>query len=310
MLTDFLSCPIMDEYRNTIDSIVNIIGSRVPVLYGYQGQGYFVKWFLDKYCTPYEWTIVDDRDYIFDCQVLKPIELALGLIDINNTVLLICKELTSHVAEQIALMGYDISNREQVINVYDLFDAHTAFFSWLEHTKRLDLVKGKNIYNKLSYFRNYTSITERAVVNVEESFPKGLSVLDIGAGKGAAAIYFACCGRTVGLAEYDSELIEISKNNFAKLCLSGRWYSGDASLLGIELDAWDCFCLYNPFVGEPFKIFIDSLIASVARNRRTIYVAYGNPIEAFYLFKVGFELKKRILTDSSCRYWLLFEYSE
>lgn len=309
MLIDFLSHPIWKDYKYHIDNLINLIGSKKPVLFGYQGQGYFLKWFLDKYGGPYEWTIVDDRDYIFDCGVVKPIEISLGLVNVENSILLVNKENSPQVVEQINMMGYQIQKYGNVINVLSLFQANPAFFSWIESTRGLDILSEKVIYDNASSYRNYSSITERAAVNIEECFPPKMPVLDVGSGKGAAAIYFASCGRKVGLVEYNSGIFQISKDNFSKLGLDGVWYLGNASLLNEELDSWSCFCLYNPFVRDTFYKFIDALVSSIKRNPRHVYIAYGNPLEAHYIFKSGFKLKERILTDCSCRYWLLFEFS-
>lgn len=308
MLIDFLSHPIWKEYKEHIDNLIDFMGTKTPVLFGYQGQGYFLKWFLDKYSGPYEWIIVDNRDYIFDCGVVKPIEISLGLVNVENSILLVNKKHSPQVAEQINLMGYQNRKYGSVINTLSLFQANAAFFSWIESTRGLDILNEEVVYDKASTCRNYSSITERAVVSIEECFPPKMPVLDIGSGKGAAAIYFASCGRKVGLAEYNFRLFQISKDNFSKLGLDGIWYLGDASLLNEELDCWSCFCLFNPFVRDTFYKFIDALVSSIKRNPRHVYVAYGNPLEANYMFKVGFKLKERILTDSSCRYWLLFEF--
>lgn len=306
MLNEFLSFSCWKKYKEYLDTTVKFIGNRKPVLYGYQGQGYFLKWFLDKYSKEYDWTVVDDRDYIFDCNVVKPIEISLGLINISNTVVLVTKEKSSKIMEQIHLMGYDLENSDNVLHIPSLFQAEVPFFSWIESTEKVDILKGKTLYNSNSPLKNYSPISERAVVNIEEYLPKNISILDVGAGKGAAAIYFASCGRKVGLVEYDLRLFQISKNNFEKLGLKAEWYLGDASSLNSELDNWDGFCMYNPFVGEIFFKFVTELKLSLKRNPRKIYIAYGNPMEAKYLLQSGFVLETRILTDCSCRYWLIF----
>ncbi len=308
MLNNFLLSSSWNGYVDIIEQLKNAIGSKKPVLYGYQGEGYYLRWFLDKYSGPYSWTIVDDRDYIFDCGIVKPIEIALGLIDTNQSILIVAKKITDEVKNNINLMGY-YRDGDNVIVLSELFQARSPFYAWIEDVRGVDFLIEKKLYDENEMFKNYSPITERAIVSIEEVIADSIAVLDIGSGKGAAAAYFASCGKHVGLAEYDKKLLEISKRNFEKLHLTGTWYEGDASFLCEELDEWDCFYLYNPFVGKPFYDLITSIKKSIVRNPRKIVIAYGNPYEGRMLSNMGFNLKQRVITDCSCRYWNIYSLS-
>lgn len=307
MLCDFLRSYSWINYRDKMEQLTNEIRYRNIILYGYQGEGYFIKWFLDKYCGPFSWTIVDDRDYIFDCGVVKPIEISLGLVNRDKSILIVAKKPTSEVESNVNLMGFNI-NDEKVIVLSDLFQARVPFYAWAEDVKAVDFIKPWSLYSKSEMLNNYSAITERAIVSVEESLSDWTSVLDIGSGKGAAAAYFASCGKRVGLVEYDEKLADISKKNFSKLNLSGVWYEGDASALSLELDEWDCFYMYNSFRGKKFSRFVEAIKKSYWRNPRKIMFAYGNPYEGKMLIESGFCLKKRVTTDCSCRYWNLYSF--
>lgn len=296
---NFLKNAVWADYALAMNKLTEKIKNKKVIIYGYQGQGYFLKWFLFELIGVVPFAIIDDRDYIFDCNILKPTDLISYKWDTTDKILLVAKEKTNNVFNTINTMGF---SKENTIFIFDLFEGPASFFSWSEKHYDTDFMRSKNIYSNQEQ-KNYSAITERAAFFVEKSIPKRMSILDVGAGKGAAAAYFASCGRKTGLVEFDSELVSISKRNFRNINLDAVWYSRDASLLTGELDSWDCFVMYNPFCGPMFERFIKNIIDSKKRNPRDIIVSYGNPIEWKTLEENGFKLIERIIVDCSCRYW-------
>lgn len=296
---DFFKNDAWADYALAINELKEKIKDKKIIIYGYQGQGYFLKWFLFECFGVVPFAIIDNRDYIFDCNILKPTDLISYNWDTKDKILLVAKEKTNNVLDTINILSF---SKENTVFIFDLFDGAASFFSWSEAHHNTDFIKSKNIYSNPE-LKNYSAITERAAFFVEKSIPKKMAILDVGAGKGAAAAYFASCGRKTGLAEFNSELLSISKQNFKNMNLNAVWYPGDATLLTSELDNWDCFVMYNPFCGSLFEHFIKNIIDSKKRNPREIMISYGNPQEWKTLEKNGFKLTERIVVDCSCRYW-------
>lgn len=71
-----------------------------------------------------------------------------------------------------------------------------------------------------------------------------------------------------GGVEYDKQLFEILNQNFDKLGLCKEdLINGDATQLSSELDAYNYFFMYNPFVGNTFSDVIRNLESSWERKR-------------------------------------------
>lgn len=106
------------------------------------------------------------------------------------------------------------------------------------------------------------------------AIPPGSRVVDLGSGKGGAAItlsrYFA---EVVGV-ELSPELVETAKANVRKLRLSNVHFTcGDAAGF-VDLHRFDCIYMFNPFP-QP-------VMAEVARNLWKARVVHGRPRLVIY----------------------------
>lgn len=64
-----------------------------------------------------------------------------------------------------------------------------------------------------------------------------------------------------------------------------------------NIDNYNLFFFYNPFVGEVFKQTIKNIYQSFTKHRRNIFIAYGNPFEHEVIMSYGFNLYKQLSID-------------
>jgi hypothetical protein len=65
-----------------------------------------------------------------------------------------------------------------------------------------------------------------------------------------------------------------------------------------DIDKYTCFHMYNPFRGEIFQQVIRRIEDSYSRNKRDIYLVYGNPFEHQVVIKnQRFVLIDQVRTD-------------
>jgi len=122
--------------------------------------------------------------------------------------------------------------------------------------------------------------------------------LDAGCGKGRMLLEAARhyrFQRVVGV-ELVPELLETAKMNVeawrSRLYCPVELIESDIVDYAIPDDVTVIF-LQNPFRGQPFRVFLDSLSASLSRRRRPLTVIYFNPTELTALLSTGlFEVTK------------------
>jgi SAM-dependent methyltransferase len=106
------------------------------------------------------------------------------------------------------------------------------------------------------------------------AIPSGSRVVDLGSGKGGAAItlsrYFA---EVVGV-ELSPDLVEIANANVRKLRLSNVQFTCSDAAGFSDLHRFDCVYMFNPFPRQ--------VMAEVAGNLRKARAAYGRPNTVIY----------------------------
>lgn len=120
---------------------------------------------------------------------------------------------------------------------------------------------------------------------------------DFGAGKGAALILAYMAGITeLGGVEIESGIYRQACHNLKILGIDCNLLNRDAR--ECEIDDYNCFFFYNPFTGQIFKDVIRNIQESYIKNRRKIYIVYGNPFCHGSVVEDGyFELYKQVRTN-------------
>ncbi len=115
-------------------------------------------------------------------------------------------------------------------------------------------------------------------------------ILDFGSGKGLGLVDFKKFGFTkVSGVELSKDLISVAENNFKKLGLSGiNIFNQDATTLKEELDEFNFFYFYNPFIGRTFELVIENIVDSIKRNKREVTIIYNHPLELDKILKTNF----------------------
>ena len=111
------------------------------------------------------------------------------------------------------------------------------------------------------------------------SIPRGSVGLDMGSGKGGAAITMArhYFDRVTGI-ELSASLVEIARRNAQRAGLGNlRFVHCDASAF-TDLDPVTHLYLYNPFPCAVMKDVLANLGASLARRDREVVLIYRNPV--------------------------------
>ncbi len=122
--------------------------------------------------------------------------------------------------------------------------------------------------------------------------------LDVGSGKGrllyqAAALY--AFKRVIGVDLSEDlnrvALANIERNRRQLRCRDVQVVTADAVRYTIP-DEVTVICMFNPFGGELFEAFMDSLVDSLRRRPRRLTLLYLNPIMHESVVRHGFSLVK------------------
>jgi SAM-dependent methyltransferase len=125
--------------------------------------------------------------------------------------------------------------------------------------------------------------------------PPGSVIVDLGSGKGGAALTLSALGfeHVIGV-ELSPSLVEIARRNAARLRLGNvRFIQADAAAFH-ELDRVTHVYMFNPFPAEVMATVMANLRASLARVPRALTLVYVNPayaavVEECGLFESGAE---------------------
>jgi precorrin-6B methylase 2 len=127
----------------------------------------------------------------------------------------------------------------------------------------------------------YTHSDARTIKPIFDSL--GISpldkILDYGSGKGGMMIWLAQCypfGKIAGV-EFCSEYDILAKQNFTKNGLSYlETYNVDAATF-TDIDEYNYFYFFNPFIGETMNRVVANIRDSFLRHSRKMVVIYNNP---------------------------------
>jgi cyclopropane fatty-acyl-phospholipid synthase-like methyltransferase len=112
------------------------------------------------------------------------------------------------------------------------------------------------------------------------SIDRGDIIVDIGSGKGGAAITMArfAFASVVGV-EISQQLVAIAQANVAKLKLGNRvhFICSDASQF-TDLDQFSYVYMFNPFPCSVMSGFLQNIAASLTRRPRLLRLIYAHPI--------------------------------
>ena len=177
-----------------------------------------------------------------------------------------------------------------------------SYYDWLEYYYGADIVTGEGVGSGDNRFYSYGN--DYALMDVLDDFcfTREDSVFDFGCGKGGPMIMFCDKGvGHVGGVEFDKNLYSTARVNLEKCGVADyKLWNDNALNIREELDRYNFFYMYNPFVGETFWGVIKNLEDSYLRNRRKMYLLYsGVSCHADVVHNGYFRLSKRINND----YW-------
>lgn len=180
-----------------------------------------------------------------------------------------------------------------------------GFENWIESYYNLDLTsvpengtmkidEDSHNFHWGAHDYKFMEAFDSFVVNDEDA------IFDYGCGKGGALLLLKLAGfKKVGGVEYDEYLYKKAVKNFNKMHLeSEALIRGNAASLTKEIDEYNYFFLYDPFVGKQFELVIQNISDSFKRNERKITLIYASPqCDRIICEKGGFVLTKRIEAD-------------
>ena len=193
-----------------------------------------------------------------------------------------------------------------------------SYYDWLEYRYDVDIAAPRTV-DKIKRAHSdclqYSTGIDYALVDVLDnfSFKEHDSVFDFGCGKGGALILFNRAGvKKIGGVEFDPDLYHIAQSNFQKLDIENvSLFNRDATLLDEELDEYNYFFMYNPFLGDTFEKVIYNIERSYTRRKRQIVFIYSGPYcHDLVVQNQVFKLSKEIYTDYSVRYVYIYTISE
>ena len=309
---------IIKKYLDIFSILTKKCQGKKIVIFGYQGNGYFLRWFLKSFENLTVDYIIDNRDYIYDCKVFKPLLLDYNVVNPNNSVIIFTQPRSEYT--EGLRKKYNFSNEnDNYIYITELLytnaesNSRINYFSWLENMYGMDLLNPEYMYDKTSDSENYSASKERGIYNICEvlHISEKDALFEIGSGKGAAALGFYLHGfNKIACVELDYKLYSIMVENYKKSSLLNKFdcYNLDASMIKKEYDYYNYFYMYNPFQGETFKTVIKNIEMSLIRKPRKIFFIYGNPYMHKYLIEESkFKLVRQVETDFQCRYVNIYE---
>lgn len=159
-----------------------------------------------------------------------------------------------------------------------------GFENWIEYNYDLDITSIPAMGNKKINDESHSfhwGLHDYKFMEVFDSFSikDDDAVFDYGCGKGGVLLLLKLRGfNIVGGVEYDDYLHSVAIENFNKIGLeSSRIINGDATSIICEIDEYNYFFFYDPFVGKQFEKVVDNIIGSLKRNKRKIIIIYASP---------------------------------
>lgn len=149
---------------------------------------------------------------------------------------------------------------------------------------------------------------ELAGVLASLRIPRGSVALDLGCGKGGAAITLARHFTRVTGVELAAELVDIARRNAQRSGLDNlRFVHSDASAF-TALDDYTHLYLYNPFPCAVLAEVLANLRASLVRHDRELVLIYRNPVCADTVAASGLFARERELKPGE-HWWYIYRHS-
>lgn len=232
-------------------------------------------------------------------------ELLLPILVPNDTVIFLTMQYAQQVNDILESYGY--KKNKNYYYLRDLFyddcyeERSVTYSGYLDLMFKMDVEK--------SYLENdkarddclfYSSIDDATAELLNQiEFSHNDAMFDFGCGKGLPIMLAYYLGaREVGGVEYDEMLYKACVNNLTKVKIpANNIFCGDAIDIKEQLDAFNIFFFYNPFVGETFEKVIKNIQDSYERRKRKMFLLYGNPVcHQAILKNSNFRLTKKIQT--------------
>ena len=128
--------------------------------------------------------------------------------------------------------------------------------------------------------------------------PKTSVVVDLGSGKGIAALTLAKHFSSVIGIELNPELVQIAHSNLSKVGFTNvSIRCGDVRELGPEIDHVTYIYLFNPFPSEVMQPTLQRFKESLVRHPRPLTVIYKYPVCDVDFRNAGFQCTSQLFVD-------------
>lgn len=298
---------IWDEFEKATNVMMHSVNGKQIALWGYGYSGWFVEHILG----------IRGRkvDYRFDVDVPNKIDCdpptMIYELNWDTCFMIITLDASEDVLDRIERMGiFEGKNYLFAKKLYSLNNnAKLNYYTWLENWFDLDIsgIKSLEILEKSNEnAREYSSNIEYGLIDALNQFyiDSEDAIFDFGCGKGGALILADYAGfNKMGGIEFDRELYEIAIKNMKSIGMeTSGILCGDAQLIEEELDQYNYFYFYNPFVGDTLLNVIHNIEKSFDRKNRKITLIYRNPrCSVLIRDNSRFVLTRKIHTDSWVR---------
>ncbi len=175
----------------------------------------------------------------------------------------------------------------------------------LEKPRGLDFtMRDKSVINQEKGFHGYNKTNENHLRDIFSCLPfeEGLSLIDIGCGKGAVlkeGIKYSF--KKLGGIEVSEELVTIAKKNFERLHIADKVECLLADATNYQgYDQYNVFYFYNPFGKEILEKVLDKIESGIQKKKTekqgmTYYLIYYHPLYPEVVEKYQWKLKKELL---------------
>lgn len=270
---------IWDAFEARLRSLFLHCNGKQVVIWGYGHSGRFLEHVFRRHGKQIELRMDADGKVR---GVERPV--ILGQLDPETHVVLLTFPPTEDVIERLERHGF--RRGTSYLPVVEFFYGREEvrglnYHDWIEHmAPSTDLWKTEMDVNAASReFSEFSRGAEYSLVEVLDNFcfTQDDRIFDYGCGKGSALVLFERAGVSWGGIEYDSRMYDTCIRNLQELGLPiDSVHQGNAAEFS-EIDVYNYFYMYNPFVGETFRAVIYQMEASWKRKPRVMTLIYSNP---------------------------------
>lgn len=269
-----------EEFEKRLDELFKLCNGKWVVLWGYSLSGRFLEYQFRRHGKQVDICMDTDEKMhgVSRPEILKS-------LDPNTHVVILT--FSPDVGVLNTLERYGFRRGESYIPAKTFFygseeeQCFLSYHEWIEHEYPVDIWRGDMELNAQYQDFNYYSKTPGfSLMTLLDtfSFDEDDRIFDYGCGKGSALALFEWAGVSWGGIEFDLGLYETCLHNMQVLGLStDTIHQGDAAAFS-DIDAYNYFYMYNPFVGETFKKVIQQMEWSQKRRPRVLTLIYCNPI--------------------------------